>query len=269
MFYGLCRLDSCASGLGSRPAHVPVWELVGLLVLLKLHRCRGGRIDSRISFIHSLILATGWTKTSDDPGLCACRSPSRLTAGCEIWRRCLKRPDDESQWLIEFDLQQQPWSGSYVSGCLQVSMSVSGFAVVLSGLLALELLLPHRSLLVPVCPHLLMYVSSACAYFLPNHVQEISTSSKCLPLLMNVSCAFTYQVSKEKGKSINVFTPQWCGNCCPPGHRREKRHLEREESEQHELTQPFWCICCTEILTSSLVCDSLVTWQLSLCVSIV
>ena len=42
----------------------------------------------------------------------------------------------------------------------------------------------------------------------------------------------------------------------------EKRHLEWKKAastKSLELTQPFWCICFTEILTSSLVCDSLRT----------
>lgn len=103
-----------------------------------------------------------------------------------------------------------------------------------------------------LCSVISLYAYSACC-------REILTLSKSPPrsLPLNISRAFTYQVSNAKGKFINVFTPRWCGNCAPLGHRLREEALKRGENRGSsvvlELTQPFWCICCTEILTSSLV----------------
>lgn len=52
------------------------------------------------------------------------------------------------------------------------------------------------------------------------HVRgEILTLSKHCSLFLNTTRAFTYQVSNIKGEFTNIFTPQWCGNRTPLGHR--------------------------------------------------
>lgn len=68
-----------------------------------------------------------------------------------------------------------------------------------------------------------VYAYSACR-------GEILTLRVAL-IALNISHAFTYQVSELKGKRINAFTPQWCDNSTPLGHRLRRETLKMESTK--------------------------------------
>lgn len=89
--------------------------------------------------------------------------------------------------------------------CFPASLSVCVFAVVLSGHLLLELLIPP--VLCPCCALICWYTWSVISLYAYSACwREILTLSKHRSLLLNISRAFTYQVSNIKGKFINTFT---------------------------------------------------------------
>lgn len=114
----------------------------------------------------------------------------------------------------------------------QASLSVCVFAVVLSGHLLLELLIPPPQVLCSCCALICWYTWSVISlYAYSACCREILTLSMRRSLLLNTSRAFTYQVSDVKGKFISAFTPRWCGNCTPLGQRLGEEALKKERTE--------------------------------------
>ena len=101
-------------------------------------------------------------------------------------------------------------------------------------------------------PLIRLYAWSAC------RGEILTLSTPCSSLLNMHHTLFTYQVSNAGLESWAHSNPgdvaiaawnwtDWAPLC------RERREWMAMELL---LTQPFWCVCCTELLTSSLVCGS-------------